>query len=77
MDLDLDPHGSAFIFLSLIRIRIDNADPDSGALKLIQITNTFVPLYVRFPSLDHGFGTEETPLVILENLGQYCLLDSY
>ena len=45
VDLDLDPHGSAFIFLSLIRIRIKNADPDPGAWKLIQITNTlgFLP----------------------------------
>ncbi len=29
------------------------------------------------PSLDHGFGTEETPIFVLENIEQYYLLDSY
>jgi len=31
------PHGSIFIWLSWIRIRIGNADPDSGAWKLAKI----------------------------------------
>ncbi len=31
---DLDPHGSAFIYLSLIWICIENLDPDPGAWKL-------------------------------------------
>jgi hypothetical protein len=36
IDLDPDPHGSALIWLFLIRIqiRIGNADPDPGAWKL-------------------------------------------
>jgi hypothetical protein len=32
-----DPHRSAFIWLSWIRIRIGNADPDPGAWKLNKI----------------------------------------
>jgi hypothetical protein len=31
--VDPDPHGSKLIWLSGIRIRIRNADPDPGALK--------------------------------------------
>jgi hypothetical protein len=32
--VDLDPHGSAFIYLSLIRICIENLDLDPRAWKL-------------------------------------------
>jgi hypothetical protein len=35
--LDPDQHGSAFIWLSWIRIRIGNADPDSGIYHILQI----------------------------------------
>jgi hypothetical protein len=34
---DPDPHGSALIWLSWIRIRIGNADPDPGIRKFIKI----------------------------------------
>ncbi len=34
---DPDPHGSVLIWLSWIRIRIGNADPDPGARKLKKI----------------------------------------
>jgi len=32
-----DPHGSAFIWLTWIRIRLGKADPDSGEWKLTKI----------------------------------------
>jgi hypothetical protein len=35
--VDPDPHGVAFIWLSWIRIRIGNAEPDPGALKFTKI----------------------------------------
>jgi hypothetical protein len=34
---DPDPHGTALILLSWVRIRIGNADPDKGTRKSIKI----------------------------------------
>jgi hypothetical protein len=51
--LDPDPHGSALIWLSWIRIRIGNADPDPdrGAWKLI---------ILDFGGLDPALGSGST-----------------
>ncbi len=50
MDPDPDSPASAFIWLSLIRIRIGNANPDTGAWKLAKIYHKpgFLPFKEAF-----------------------------
>jgi hypothetical protein len=48
--VDPDPYEFAFVWLSLIRIRIGNADPDPGAWKLTKIYKQtwFIPFQQGF-----------------------------
>ncbi len=47
---DPDPHGSALIWLSWVRIRIGNADPDPGTRKYNKINRK-----TWFPAIQNGF----------------------
>ena len=50
--VDPNPHGSAFIWLSWIRIRMGNADLDPGAWKLTKFYK-----HIRFSAFKKGFYT--------------------
>jgi hypothetical protein len=52
--VDPDPPESAFIWLSWIRIRIGNVDPDPGAWKFVKINKE-----TRFSAFQKGFCTFE------------------
>ncbi len=63
--MDPDPQGSVLIWLSRIRIRIGNADPDSGASKPGCLSKRFRTFFGIFFNL---FSAEITCLVKIKLL---------